>query len=284
MNWQILLSFSVLSYAGATLAQRLLLKDAETDPVAVAIFEPILTSFLVCLFIFWKGFSFNGFGAILPNIALMTAIYAAGSVFYFKAVKLIEASEFTIVFTARSLFTIAGATLILGEKFNLLQMVGALLIIVSIVVISFEKKRAALKFRKGELYAISAAILFGLGFVNDAYILQRFDATLYLVLTMIFPALGVWVFNPKAAVKAKVFLNMRVLPKLVLLSSFFAVSGVSYFLAYQDGHNAAQLSALDQTATIIAVVLAIIFLRERDNLWKKVIGAIISFIGVLLLR
>lgn len=284
MNWPILLTISIISVSLAFLVQRIILKKEESQPVAFAIFEPIISSMFIGVFTIIRGFSFINFFALWPNFLLMIAVYGTASVFYYKAVKLIEASEFTILFTSRTLFTILGAFLILKERLQPIQIVGAALIILSVVVVSSEKKRQRLKFQRGEVFILLAAGLFGLGFVNDAYVLQRFDATLYLFFAVIMPALGVWITNPKVTFMAGTIFNRKTLPKVILLSFLYAVSGITFYLAYQIGRNAAQISAFDQLATILTVVLAIAFLRERDNLARKVIGTAVSFVGVWLLR
>lgn len=284
MSWPILLAISIVSLSLAFLVQRVLLKKVESDPVVFAIFEPLIAGAIVGAFTLIRGFSFANFSDLLPNFGLMIVLYALGSVFYYTGVKLIEASEFTILFSSRTIFTIVGAILILNERLESLQVLGAGLILFSVVLITLEKKRQKLKFRRGEVFCLGSSALFGLGFVNDAYILQRFDATLYLTLALIAPALFVWVFNPKAALKYKLIFGVKNFPGVFLLAALYSVSGISFYFAYQVGRNAAQLSALDQLATVLAVFLAIIFLKERDYVVRKIIGALVSFIGVWLLR
>lgn len=283
MSWPILLTVSIVSLSLAFLVQRVLLKKVESDPVVFAIFEPLIAGAIVGAFTLIRGFSFANFSDLLPNFGLMIVLYGLGSVFYYTGVKLIEVSEFTILFTSRTIFTILGAILVLGERLGPGQLLGAGLIIFSVVLITLEKKRQELKFRRGEIFTLAASALFGLGFVNDAYILQRFDAALYLTIAVVLPALFVWLFNPKAALKYKLIFGPKNFPGVFLLAALYSVSGISFYLAYQAGRNAAQLSALGQLATILAVFLAIIFLKERDYMIRKIIGALVSFIGVLLL-
>ncbi len=82
----------------------------------------------------------------------------------------------------------------------------------------------------------------------------------------------------------KPLLEEKTLLRLGILGVFYAVSAITIFLAYQVGRNAAQIAPLNQTATIVTVILAIIFLNERSDLARKIIGAIVSFIGVVLIK
>jgi uncharacterized membrane protein len=48
----------------------------------------------------------------------------------------------------------------------------------------------------------------------------------------------------------------------------------------KSSYNTAQIASLRETSTIVTVILGILLLKERDNLPQKILGAIISFVGV----
>ena len=54
-------------------------------------------------------------------------------------------------------------------------------------------------------------------------------------------------------------------------------------MAYQIGRNALQISPLASTQTIVTVLLALIILREKGNMFQKMFGAAIAVIGTILL-
>ena len=71
---------------------------------------------------------------------------------------------------------------------------------------------------------------------------------------------------------------------MMILAFFYAISAVTVFEAYQVGRNAAQIAPLNQTTIIVTVVLAVIFLKEKTQFARKILGSLISFVGVLFLR
>ena len=77
-------------------------------------------------------------------------------------------------------------------------------------------------------------------------------------------------------------LSRNFLKKLGMLSILYAASAITIFSAYQVGRNAAQIAPLNQTSTILTVILAIIFLKERSQLVRKLLGGLLSFIGIVL--
>lgn len=282
MSWQLLVAISVLTYSISVLLQRVLLKDDKSDPVAYSIIFQILVGVLITIYAFIHGFQIPNLMPIIPNLILMTILYGAGNVFIFNALKLIQASEFTIIFTSRSLWTIIAAVLFLGERFTTQQVFGTTLIISSVVMVTGGLKLKTLK--NGHAYALLAGLAFGLAFANDAFILRNFDVPSYLSLAFIIPALAVLAIKPGSIQKMKPLLEKAKLAKLLLLGIFYAISAITVFLAYQVGRNAAQIAPLNQTSTIITVLFGIIFLKESAQLAKKLVGTIVSFIGVLLLK
>lgn len=281
MNWQILLSISIVTYAISILLQRVLLKNNKSDPIAYSIVFQLLTGILIGIYAVYKGFSIPNIIPLIPNLILMTILYGAGNVFIFKAIKLIDTSQFTVIFASRTLWTIIGAVIFLKEGFSSQQVLGTLLIIVSVILVSWKKKKFI--FSKGVVFSILAGLFFGFGFTNDAFILNNFDVPSYLVIAFIIPSLSVWAVYPKSAVKMGPLLESKTLLKIGLLGFFYAISAITVYLAFQIGKNTAQISSLGQTATIVIVILSIVFFREREDLWQKLLAVIISFIGVILI-
>lgn len=279
MSWQILVAVSVLTGAVSVLLQRLLLKDKRIDSVAFSIVFQLLNGVLILVYAFIRGFSVPDLRPLILNLILMTAFYGVGNILIFKALKIVEASEFTIVFASRSLWTILAAVALLGEAFSTRQLLGTLIILLSVAVVSWQK---SFKLNRGLLLSIFAALCFGLAFANDAFIIRSFDVPSYLGLAFIAPALAVWAIFPSSTKKMGVMLTKEFLPKFSILAVFYSISAITIFLAYQVGRNAAQIAPLNQASTIVTVILAVIFLRERAQLARKIAGAFLSFIGVVL--
>lgn len=276
-----MVAISVLTYSVSVLLQRLLLKNNKVDSVAFSIVLQLFTGILILVYALIRGFSTPDLVPLFPNLALMIVLYGAGNVLIFKALKAVEASEFTIVFATRSLWTILAAILFLGESFSSKQLLGTGFILSSVALMSWQK---GLKLNRSTLISLLAALAIGLAFANDAFIIRNFDVPSYLAIAFIVPALAVWVVTPSSTNKIKSMLTKEFLQKLGLLGILYAVSAITFFLAYQIGRNAAQIAPLSQTATIVTVVLAIIFLKEKAQLARKIIGAVLSFVGVVLVR
>lgn len=257
------------------------MKDNKTDSVSYSIFFQIFTGVVTGIFAFFHGFHMPNFLPVIPNVVLMIFCYSTATILVFKSLALIEASEFTVLFVTRGFWTVLTAVVFLGEAFSIIQILGAILIGAAVVLVSYKAKKFTLN--RGSVYAIVAAILFGIGFTNDAFLVRRFDAASYEAVAFVLPGIVLLAVYAKSIKKMASLFVPHILLKLFLLCTIYATAAVTVVLAYQAGRNAAQLGALSQTTTILTVLFAVIFLKETSNLWKKIIGAVLAFVGIVLI-
>ena len=64
----------------------------------------------------------------------------------------------------------------------------------------------------------------------------------------------------------------------------YTVAVITVYAAYQIGRNAAQIASITPTYSILIVILAAIFLNERDRLPRKLSAATLAIIGIFLLK
>ncbi|MBI3342051.1 EamA family transporter [Candidatus Curtissbacteria bacterium] len=62
------------------------------------------------------------------------------------------------------------------------------------------------------------------------------------------------------------------------------MSAIFFYSSIEFGASASQAGPILQSTVIVTVILAAIFLKERDHLLKKIISAVLVTIGVLLMR
>ena len=282
MNWFLLSIVSVITLAISNLLQRVLMRDEKSNVIAYSLMFQLICAVLIGLFAFMRGFVMPPIQEMWFNFILITVLYAVGTLFLFKALQNIEASEAAIITSSRALWTIAVALIFLGESFDLFKTIGVILVLGSIVLVSF--KRKVIRFNKGILYALSSAFCYGVAFANDTFILRQSDALSYTTLAFLFPGLFILAIKPRILTEMKTLLNKPVLSKMVLLGLFYSTSAITIYLAYQRGGTASQLAPISQSVVILTFLLAAIFLSERSQLVRKFVGAIMATIGVLLLR
>lgn len=284
MSWQLLISISVLLYSLSVLLQRLLLKDDKSEPISFSIFFQVGVAIVigVLVLIIHRAIPIPHMTNISWSVLTMTVLYALANIFIFKSLKTTEASRFTVIFSSKTLFAVLGASLFFGEGLTPTQWVGAVLIILGVAIISI--KDFSKKLNVGDLFAILAAVLFGLANTNDRFLVKFFDPYSYVVIGFLLPGLAIALFYPKKLGNLKIYFKKSLIYKMMLLCLLYGLSAVAFFAALQTTPNSSQLFSINSFGAIITVILSIIILKENDRIAKKILGALVSVTGLLLVN
>ena len=258
------------------------MKDEKSNAHAYSIVFQIFGGLVVGLVAVLNGFVMPPITQFPVNFLLLAVLYGAGTLFIFNAFKYIEASEVTIITSTRSIITIVSAILLLGEAFDFKKAIGTLIILIAAYLVS--RKKRALKMNKGVLYALAMAICYGLAITNDTFLLKYVDVFSFLTVAFLLPGFFLIAVKPKALFELSQFLKPKVFANMLVMTVFYAGGASLFYFAIINGTNASQITPISQSSVIVTVILAAIFLNERDHLLKKVVSAILVTIGVLLIK
>jgi len=178
--------------------------------------------------------------------------------------------------------TIITAVFFLGESFNTPKIIGTALILGSIIALNF--KNGKFTFGVGTKYAVISTVLFGLGVTNDAFILRTYDAVSYTPIAFLLPTILLLIIRPKAVSSFHRLANYSFRKNMFLLAFFYSAQAITYYLALQIGPSASQIATINKSNIIVTVLLAMIFLKERESLGLKFLSAILVTVGVLLIK
>lgn len=257
------------------------MKDDKSNPYSYTIVFHFLLGFLILVAGLIQGSNFSLFSGNIYVLFLAAALWGICQVFLFKALQLVEVSELTIMSGLRVVITILASIFFLNQVFTGLNILGTLLILAStFLVANFGK---GFKLNKGFAYTLAMTFFGGLAIVADSANVQHYDVLAYSTYSNFLSGLFILAFYPKALQQWKHFVQPNFLVKMVPLAVFSASQGVLYLLALSYGGNTAQVGTIRQASVIVTVLLAIIFLKERSNLGRKFIAAILVTIGVILL-
>lgn len=260
------------------------MKDSKISPVLFATYFQLSTAVFIGAFGFvFNDMTFPNIKPFIGNLFLMTILYGMGSVFMYAALKRIEASRFAIIFSSRVIFTILASSLLLNEGLTLQQLLGTFLILSGIVVVNI-KEGGKWSFGKGEFFALLLAICFGFQLTNDSFVLKSFPLYPYTFISFLFPGTFLALWNISKISQVSLFFEGKLLWKMVLISFLTAVAVVTFYQALQLSGNSSQIGAISLLTVIITVLLAIIFLKERQEIGKKILATLLSFFGLLLLN
>jgi bacterial/archaeal transporter family protein len=281
MSWFILALLYVLLASFANILRKILLRDDRNDLYASAIVFQFLGGIIAGIVAFIHGFVPPPFSIYPLNFLLTTVLWGFATICMFKAYQEIEASEVTIITSLQAIVIIFAGIFFLHEIFTISNAIGALLIIISVIVISQGKGK--LVFNKGVMYSLLYCIFAGFATTNEAYMVHHYDVLSYLTVAFFLPGAFLCLINPKALLRIKKVLKPVLLKKNIIFSAVYTISGIVYLYALAIGGQVSQVGTIAKSSVVITVLLATFFLNEQKHFVKKIICAILVTVGVVLL-
>lgn len=280
MPWIFFAVISVLSMSVGNLIFRVVMKESKSDAIAYNIVFQIVCTLLTGIFAVSKGFVPPPLQTHLGYFILSGILYAFGSIFMFLSVKYLEASDAVILNVAGTVVTIMASIFFLHESFSINKIIGTGLILFAIYIIQKSQK---LVFSKGAAFAVASSVLMGLGVTVDAYILKSYNAISYTPIAFLIPSIILCLCYPKTVLALHTIITKKILRNIFFIGVLYSIQAVAYYLALEYGAGLTQLAPIFRTNVILTVLLAAIFIGERDYLLAKCISAVLVTVGVLLL-
>jgi drug/metabolite transporter (DMT)-like permease len=193
---------------------------------------------------------------------------------------------FTTLFNTLSV--VLFATLFGGESLTQQQIIGAIILFASVIVVgllSKKSKKSDDKILVGIGIALFSALLLGPAIMNEKYLIQTIGLNTYVLYgwgLQAFFAYTIAFFNrdktkEKQRLKTSMHLNIWLVGVLLGLAGFSYVSSV-------NKTGTVSVVALSGTAVVgLTVFGAYFILREKDHLLAKITGLLLSAIGLFLL-
>lgn len=281
MSWQLLTLISVLSLSVSVILQRVLIHRDKTDPYAYAVVFQGIVGVLLMVIALAIGFRLPNIQTVIAPAVISVIFYGAGHIVYAKTLQKVEASAFSVLFATQAIWIMLLGILLLGESLTLIQVVGSVLIFISVSLL-VKNIRDVFK-DKGTLLGLLTGFMFGIAITAWSYVGRHTDTLSWAAISFIGTSLVAFLVRPKSVEKMSPLLNPKVLSTLVLLAVFYGIGSLAMLFAYKEG-SFAVISPLRQTGIIITVLLALVFLpQERNRIGRKIAAAVICAAGVVLI-
>lgn len=189
----------------------------------------------------------------------------------------LEASTFSIILQLATVFMIVAGLVFFKEPFVLKKMIGAGLIIFSNILMFYKKGKQ--KLNKYVIMGIIANLAYAVALFLDVNISDSFNLALYISLTLIIPATFIILAE---RIKINDIINeFKIGDKVPIFITSLSWSSMIAFqlLAYRFG-EVTTIAPLLSLTVIGNVIIGYIFLKEKDNLPKKIVAAILIIISV----
>lgn len=193
----------------------------------------------------------------------------------------IEASTFSIIKQLSTVFMIFAGVLFFKEEFVINKFIGAILIVASNILIFYKKGSG--KPNRYVVLGIVANIFYTVALFLDVNISEEFNLPIYVAISLGLPTILIAIaerISPKVIIEE--FKNGNK-PAIITTAVTWSYMILAQLRAYQLG-NVSVVAPLCALTVILNVIVAYIFLKEKDNLLKKIISALLIILGIVLIK
>lgn len=278
MSWIFFAFINVIMSSVASLYQKIAMREEKTDAVVSAITFMIVSGACYFIYALTQGFHLPSI-TLLPYFLSTASLYAAGTILFFHAIKKIEASEMSIIGGFGPIVTIIASMIFLKDVLTISQLTGVVCILVAVILINFKKKGFVIS--QGTWLALLGTTCYGIAVITDTIIIHRFEVASFIPIgTAITALIMIGAYPKKIPLVLKSLAHVN--KDLLVFSVLYAIQGIAFYLALGTGVLVGQVSSIARASIILTVILSTIFLGERTNIGKKLFGAILTTIGVIL--
>lgn len=240
----------------------------------------IVAAPLMLLLPFFSPFVLSGSYLTIALLLIVSGIGGIGYyVSYFTAQRHVEAGTTSVLGNVYTPITIVLSTLFLGEGLRGLQILGAALLIVAAVIVSKKHKIGRITYDKYFWLMIFSGVSLFLVLVANRELMKITGFTASIMLSWLVVCLGLGILAFFA--KSKTTYTTK---DLIITGWLKFIQDLVWGILIYVVANLSLVSAVTTFKIVIMFVVAAIFLKEKDELGRKIFGSLIAVAGLLLMR
>lgn len=284
ISWFYLVLIYILTNTISKVVQRLSLQHEEVDSTAFCAFFMFTVGSISIPFLLIEDINFSVDIRALGAVFLSSILYSVSMLLFHHAMKLTEVSQVETIATTRSIWSMVIGAIFFHEVLNISKLLGIIFICLGLAVVYWQKGSFN-GFKKPHFYTAAYAMLITCAYALDKYALDYFSVIMYQVIIYIIPSIFITVFLPGTFTKIKKMIKPEKTTYLILLCCCFQmISTLALYRAYQVGGELSVVGPLTQLTTVLITIIGIVFLKERWNLTRKIIGITLACIGVIFIK
>lgn len=254
---------------------------SSKDDGALTVLLQFLGGIIVLLFI--PLFKFN-----IPTNVSTYVMLGIACIFYAIADRVnttarrgLEVSIYSILGQLSTVFVILWGLIFFKEAIVIKKIIGALLILFGNIAVLYKKGK--FEWNKYILFSLLGNLALSIGISVDVGISDKFNMPIYVAATLIVPSLILLIFE---RIKIKNIIdeykngNKKAI-NIVCLT--WGIMIISMLRAYQYG-SVTTIAPLCSITTILNVFVAYFMLKEKDQMPRKILAAIIVILGIVLIK
>ena len=279
--WQVNLVLAIILFVALYQFYRLLAKGSRHSaniPVIVGLLGSIIFLLLIPFF----NMKFPSIWYVWILLLLSNFLYVGNDLLKFIGFKKLDVSVVSIFYQLAKVFMIILGVIIFHEQLTLIEIIGIILIMFGSSLVAFKKNK--FKINKYIWAIIGASLFFALAMTIDVGISAQFNLAFYFFVLYFVPAVLIIIGKQIKFIDLKEeFFRTKNSPKFFIMASLCSSIGMLFYLLALRQGQVSIVAPLSSVTVLLNVLAGYIFLKERDDLTKRIIASILVIVGVFLL-
>lgn len=275
--------FYFIAASASPLQRRWLAKTKNADnsgQIAFAFHVTLVAVVLSLGLLFYQPFHITGNTTFIVTLTLLCGIFGSlTAVFGYTAQKHVEAGVTSVVSNIYTPITIILATAFLNEALTGIQILGTIILFIGMIIVSKKHRTGKFTFDKYFLMMLLSGAFLGILITAERYLQKTTGFTTGTILSWWSVCLFLGLFtlftkNKHTYSKKDIAITgvLRFLQNLSWVSLVYIVGNLSF------------VSAVTTFKVILMFIAGALFLNEREDLPRKIIGSIVAIAGLLLMK
>ncbi len=284
MTWFIFSLSAVLALAVAELTQQHLLnKNNAITPKTSVVLTFLVQSLITIPFILFTPLRYEMFEMfdlnILFRVILVVLIGLFGNIFYFKSFQ-VKNISLSVIFISFSVIVSTSLGIVLfQESTSYIKLLGILLVLSAIVSLNY--KNVILE--RNHYYGLIAGCMFGATYALDKAVVKDINPIIYIFWSFLLISILGGLFYFKEIVTSMRGKSRMYFKPLFLTGTCYFLYNYLTFNAYVFGGEVGRVDAINNFQVFLIVLFEYFVLKHTKGTYRKLLTALIAFIGVVLL-
>jgi drug/metabolite transporter (DMT)-like permease len=180
MHYLLLTALAISSRSFYSIFIKVMSNKMQISPITQSFLVLILAGFLsLAIGPFISEYDFTALPSIWPLLLVLITSQAFGNVIFFKGLKDLDSGTSQIAFSSILIWGALLSLLFLGSSFSLYQIIGIILLLVSIFILNYSNKKISIS--HSFLLVMVSSLLFATFQVSSAEVSQTISTATYLV-------------------------------------------------------------------------------------------------------
>lgn len=254
------------------------MKNASALTVLLELFTGL---FAIIMSIFFK-YTFPSDIKVYITLFVVTIIYAVTDRLNIEARYGLSPSNFSMLKQLSTVFLVIFGLVFLKEQLVFKKILGAIIIVVSNVMLAVNKD-GKFEFNKYFIFCLISNFLFAVAMFINVNISSMFNIGIYTLITVFIPSIIIKLFSRLSFKDLEEEFNLYNKPLFILVSFAWCMMLISSVKAYEYGSISVVAPLLTLTA-LTNTIYEFIVDKDKKRFYYKVVISILILIGVILIK